>query len=37
MIRLLTIEDFPAALEMIELKPRTSGTVPVTKDEFIEN
>jgi hypothetical protein len=37
MIRLLTIEDFPAALEMIDLKPRTSGTVPVTKDEFIEN
>lgn len=37
MIRLLNKSDLPAALEMIELKSRTSGTVPVTKDEFIEN
>lgn len=37
MIRILTKDDLPAALEMIDLKSRTSGTVPVTKDEFIEN
>jgi len=37
MIRLLTEADLPAASEMIGLKSRTSGTVPVTKDEFVDN
>jgi hypothetical protein len=37
MIRQLTIDDLSAASEMVGLKPRASGTAPITKVEFIEN
>ena len=37
MIRQLTIDDLPAASDMVELKPRTSGTAPIKKSEFVNN
>jgi hypothetical protein len=37
MIRELTIEDLPTASAMVGLKPRTSGTVPISQDDFIKN
>jgi hypothetical protein len=37
MIRELIIQDLPTAIDMVGLKPRTSGTVPISQDAFIEN
>lgn len=37
MIRQLTIHDLDVASDMVEIKPRTSGTAPINKIEFIDN
>jgi hypothetical protein len=36
MIRQLTVDDLPAASDMVGIKPRTSGTVPITKESFVD-
>lgn len=36
MIRELTMTDLPAASSMVGVKPRTSGTVPISKNDFLE-
>ena len=36
MIKILTTHDFQACVDMVGVKPRTSGTTPVNKEDFID-
>ena len=36
MIKILTTHDFQSCVDMVGVKPRTSGTTPVNKEDFVD-